>query len=193
MDAEIRGIESKLEKTPEKLQNNAKSDIIKEDSVSGPSLVDSRTGGNVATEYKKFSKAELSGLKKKGWKFDWVKPINDGCDVYGLTLKGDTSPQALVAFKTHPKKEYLYVDILETAPKNYGSAGIYKSTAPRLMAMVASESFKRGCDGYIQLVAKTKLISHYIKSLGAIQIGSGQTMYIDTRAALELIKKYTGG
>ena len=43
--------------------------------------------------------------------------------------------------------------------------------------------------GYVSFTAKTMLIEHYQKTLGAINIG-GNLMVIKTEAALKLIDKY---
>jgi hypothetical protein len=42
----------------------------------------------------------------------------------------------------------------------------------------------------VAFIAKTELIKHYIKSLGAIQIGRSSQMIIHPVAALKLILKY---
>ena len=44
-------------------------------------------------------------------------------------------------------------------------------------------------EGYLSFTAKTRLIEHYKKTLGAISVG-GQLMVINTEAALRLIDKY---
>ena len=75
----------------EPLQTTDTRDTIKIEGVPGPELIDSRTGDAVKTEYRQFTAAELKGLKKAGWNFDWEIPIRDGYDVYGLTLPGESS------------------------------------------------------------------------------------------------------
>jgi len=46
-----------------------------------------------------------------------------------------------------------------------------------------------GCDGYVAFTAKTNLIEHYKKELGA-EVISGQKMYIGELEAQKLIDKY---
>jgi len=186
LDKEIGELDKELDKP-------AKSDTIESGRVPGPKLTNSRTGEAVETEYRQFTADELKGLRRAGWNFDWQKPIKDGYEVYGLTLPGETQPQALVAFKINKKDLFADLNLLETAPHNYGAKGLYRTTAPRLVAMVAKESFDQGCDGYIKLTAKTNLTEYYNKALGAVQLGSTQDMIIDTRAALNLMKKYGVG
>lgn len=54
------------------------------------------------------------------------------------------------------------------------------------MAFACKTSFHRGFEGYVSFTAKTKLIHHYEKTLGAINVG-GHLMIINTEAALKLI------
>ncbi|MEJ7682641.1 MAG: hypothetical protein WKG06_33245 [Segetibacter sp.] len=58
-----------------------------------------------------------------------------------------------------------------------------------LVAFACKLSFQRGCDGYVSFIAKTKLINHYINTLGAVHVGAHR-MIINTSAALKLIDKY---
>ncbi len=58
-----------------------------------------------------------------------------------------------------------------------------------LVAFACKLSFQRGGAGYVSFVAETKLIDHYIESLGAIHFG-GHLMVITTQVALKLINKY---
>jgi hypothetical protein len=58
-----------------------------------------------------------------------------------------------------------------------------------LVAFACKLSFQRGGEGYVSFVAKTKLINHYIESLGATNLG-GHLMVITTATALKLIDKY---
>lgn len=44
-------------------------------------------------------------------------------------------------------------------------------------------------DSFQTTISKSKLIEHYIETLGAVHLG-GRLMMIDTKAALELVKKY---
>lgn len=58
-----------------------------------------------------------------------------------------------------------------------------------LVAFACRLSFQRGFEGNVSFISKTKLVDHYIKTLGAIHFGGG-LMIIETRAALKLIDKY---
>ena len=71
-------------------------------------------------EAKKYSpkKGEL-----RNWKFDWTLPLAQGYEVYALTLENDDELQGLIALKDEWENMAIHIDILETAPRNYGSQG----------------------------------------------------------------------
>ena len=70
--------------------------------------------------------------------------------------------------------------------KEYNEIGIC------LFTEVCKRSFDLGYDGYVEFMAKTKLIEYYKKVFGASLIGS-QQMIIETRASKKLVDKYYGG
>lgn len=57
------------------------------------------------------------------------------------------------------------------------------------MAFACKLSFERGFEGNVSFIAKTQLIDHYIKTLGAFHFG-GHVMIIETMAAIKLINRY---
>jgi hypothetical protein len=81
------------------------------------------------------------------------------------------------------------MNLIESAPINIGKNKTYLGVSGNLVAFVCKFSFQRGFEGFVSFVAKTQLIEHYTKSLGAYHIG-GQLMIIDNKSALNLIGKY---
>lgn len=79
--------------------------------------------------------------------------------------------------------------LIESAPFNIGKHKAYFEVPANLVAFACKLSFQRGGEGYISFIAKTKLINHYIESLGAVHFG-GHLMVITTPVALKLINKY---
>lgn len=79
--------------------------------------------------------------------------------------------------------------LIESAPFNIGKHKTYYGVPGNLVAYACRLSFQRGGEGYVSFIAKTKLIDHYISSLGAVRFG-GNLMVINTEAALKLIDKY---
>ena len=96
--------------------------------------------------------------------------------------------------KIHPsagtvKSDHVYLHLIESSPFNIGRNKTYFGVPGNLVAYACKLSFQRGGDGYVSFVAKTKLIDHYIKTLGAVHFG-GHLMVINTESALKLINKY---
>jgi len=79
--------------------------------------------------------------------------------------------------------------LIESAPFNVGKRKTYLGVPGNLLAFACKLSFQRGGEGYVSFIAKTKLINHYIESLGAVHVG-GHIMVIKTPEALKLINKY---
>jgi len=79
--------------------------------------------------------------------------------------------------------------LVESAPFNKGKTKVYAGVPGNLVAFACKLSFQRGLEGNVSFISKTKLIEHYVKTLGAVHIG-GRIMIIDTIAALKLINKY---
>lgn len=52
------------------------------------------------------------------------------------------------------------------------------------------DKFIKGYDGFVAFEAKTGLIAHYRKTLGAVQLGRSARMIIAAEAALKLYQKY---
>jgi len=87
------------------------------------------------------------------------------------------------------KFDHVYLHLVESASFNKGKEKIYAGVPGNLVAFACKLSFQRGHEGNVSFFSKTKLIQHYIDTLGAIHVG-GRIMIIDTKAALKLINKY---
>ena len=61
--------------------------------------------------------------------------------------------------------------------------------AGNLVALACKLAFERGFDGFVVFEAKSQLIEHYEKSLGAKRM-YGQRMFLDKDAARSLIQSY---
>jgi len=79
--------------------------------------------------------------------------------------------------------------LLESAPFNIGKNKLYEGVSGNLVAFACKLSFQRGGEGYVSFESKTKLIDHYVNSLGANHYG-GNLMLIDSMAAKRLVDKY---
>ena len=156
-------------------------------------LIERSSGKQLDTEFrlvpKTITKEIAEKLQSEGWNFDWSIPHKDGCEIYALTLKDSTEIEGLIALKHFRSQFFTYVELVETAPHNYGHDGKYIGVGAHLFAIACKLSWDVGNEGYVQFVAKSALVEHYQKTLNAKCIDS-QRMYIDSAGAIELIKKY---
>jgi hypothetical protein len=154
------------------------------------SIENIQTGDSFPTEISLLNVSELKAIiKKNGWNFNWKNELKQPeKDIYKLTIVGNPSIiQGLISLEV--KKDHVYMHLIESAPFNIGKTKVYLGIPGNLVAFACKLSFQRGGEGYISFIAKTKLIDHYIDTLGAIHFG-GHLMVITTESALKLIGKY---
>ena len=123
----------------------------------------------------------------EGWKFDWSRTEKNGYIIYELFLADDETVQGRISLRIDGG--VADVDIVETAPHNYGHTGKYQGVGGHLFAIACQVSMEAGCDGFVAFTAKSDLIAYYQKVLDA-QVARGQRMYIDEVAADILMEKY---
>jgi hypothetical protein len=148
------------------------------------------TGDSFPTKILPLSKPDLIHLtSKNGWKFVWEQEyLQADRDVFKLTILGNpTVIHGLISIAQ--MQGYLEIYLIESAPFNYGKNKMHYGVAGNLIAFACKRSFELGFEGFVAFTAKTVLMDHYIKTLGAVSIG-GQRMAIADEQALELIKKY---
>lgn len=148
------------------------------------------TGDSFATDVLLMDSTDLKTITKKGgWLFDWKTEYKlPDRDVYKLIISGNPSIiQGLTSLTE--REDHVYMHLIESAPFNLGRKKVYLGVPGNLVAFACKMSFHRGFEGYVSFTAKTQLIKHYEKMLGAINVG-GHLMVINTNAALQLIDKY---
>jgi len=155
-------------------------------------LLDRRTKELRQTAVKSVMRKDISGLKRKGWLFDWLVPLKAGLEVKQLTFKDDDTIQGLIAFEEVAANQAFFVNLVESAPHNRGMDRQYEEVGSHLFAYVAKRAADKGYN-IIYFDTKTLLVSHYSKKLGAKQIGHSRRMYIVGDAFVELIEKFYKG
>lgn len=154
------------------------------------SIQNTISGDSFPTDVIRFTKSDLKqATKKNGWYFNWASELRDNAkEVYKLTITNNPNIiQGLLSFTV--KQDHIYMNLLESAPFNLGRNKLYEGVPGNLVAFACKVSFQRGFDGFLSFTAKTKLIEHYEKSLGAYHFGN-HLMIMQTSAAQELIEKY---
>lgn len=179
-------------KAAETLDNTGKNGIIEIDELT-PCLRRLSDGKIIKTEVLDISPTQK---KFKDWEFDWTKPKREGFAVRAIKADGDDRIQGMVALKADAKNYAVVVDIVESAPFNNPHNKLFKKkeyagVGGHLFAEAVRESYKQGFDGYVFFKAKTNLIEHYEKTLGAVLINpKDRIMAIDERAAKKLYDQY---
>jgi len=154
------------------------------------SIQNTISGDSFATEVMRLTLADLKQItKKNGWNFDWKQELaNNSREVYKLTISNNPNIiQGLLSFSI--KRDHIYLELVESAPFNLGRNKLYEGVPGNLVAFACKVSFQNEFDGFVSFTAKTKLIEHYEKTLGACHFGN-QLMIINTKAAQYLIDKY---
>jgi len=148
------------------------------------------TGDSFVTDISLLKSSDLKNTTKtKEWLFDWKYEFQQPeRDVFKLTIVHNSEIiQGLICVEI--KEDHVYMHLVESAPFNKGKTKVYTGVPGNLVAYACKLSFQRGHDGNVSFIAKTQLIDHYEKSLGAIHFG-GRVMIIETKSALQLINKY---
>ena len=149
-------------------------------------LVEKETGEIVETEYKERT-TPIKPKDYRGWKFNWNITEKNGYTTYELFLKGSNIVEGRISLKIDGG--VADVDIVETAPHNYGHDGKYEGVGGHLFAIACQISLENGCDGFVAFTSKSDLVQYYMETLKA-QVFSGRRMFIDEDAAQILLDKY---
>ena len=152
------------------------------------SILNTISGDQFNTEIIQVTISE-KGISKKDWIFNWKQEIQDvNREVYKLVIENNEEiNQGLISITDN--NDHVFMNLIESAKFNKGKNKLYEGVPGNLVAFACRLSFEKGYDGIVSFIAKTKLIKHYETSLGAT-IFRGDQMFIDTPAALKLIRKY---
>jgi hypothetical protein len=147
------------------------------------------TGDVFNTEVIRLFEKDKSQIKKADWRFNWHMELsNENRQVYKLIASEEKFIiQGLLSLEK--KTDHIYMHLIESASFNYGKEKIYVGVPGNLVAYACKISFDYGFDGYVAFDAKTALIRHYQETLYATHF-RGSKMYIETPAALRLVRQY---
>lgn len=154
------------------------------------SIINTISGDNLPTEIIEVNISDLKFVtKNRSWNFNWKGELKkSNTKVYKLTVVNNPEIiQGLLSIED--KGDHIFVNLVENAPFNIGKKKLYEGVPGNLFAFACKMSWDNGNQGVVSFVSKTKLITHYILSLGAVHLGNHQ-MVIYPMEALQLIKKY---
>lgn len=146
------------------------------------------TGDSFETQILEIEKTDLKSIKT-GWNFDWITEHKSEATVYKLIIEENYDViQGLISLQF--REGFVFVELIENADFNIGRNKVYNGVAGNLFAFACKQSWDKGDYGYISFHAKSNLIPHYEKLLGAKRIGKSTQMIIEPQEALALIKHY---
>ena len=153
------------------------------------SIENTSTGEVFDTEIVKLKIEDGKQIKKTDWQFDWKKEMNDTSkSVFKLTTVNNPAIiQGLLSLQD--MQDHIFMHLIESAKFNRGKQKMYYGVPGNLVAYACKVSLDKGYEGFLAFDAKTALIKHYQQSLGATHF-RGLRMFIETKAALQLISKY---
>lgn len=154
------------------------------------SIVNTVSGDSFPTDVHPLTKTDLNKItKSKKWLFNWSTEYKlTDRKTYKLTIRNNPEIiQGLIS--TSDFDDHFYLHLIENAPFNLGNKKLYEGVPGNLFAFTCKSSWDKGYQGFVVFTAKTKLIEHYEKTLGATHIGEHK-MIIFPNASLKLIKKY---
>jgi len=154
------------------------------------SILNTISGDSFQTEISILTKLDLKTvLKKNGWNFNWKTDHKDlSREVYKLTIVNNPNViQGLISITV--ENDHIFMNLLESAPFNIGKRKLYEGVAGNLVAYACKLSFQKGYEGFVAFTAKTRLIEHYERTLGAYHF-MNQRMIIETYSARKLVEKY---
>jgi len=153
------------------------------------SIENTLTGKSVETEILRLQKRDTITLQRLEWQFDWYKELQKPSrEIHALVAKENPSVwHGLVSATDEP--DHLFMHLIESAPFNKGRGKLFAGVMGNLVAFLCRRSFENGYMGAVAFEAKTRLIEHYKKELGA-QLFTPNRMFIDTPEALIPVRKY---
>ena len=153
------------------------------------SIEERATGRALDTEVAPASLMDVEALDEV-WLFDWKQEVNQN-EVYKL-IANEHGARIHGLMSLTRQAGFVFVDLLESNPCNVGRDKQYMGVPGNLFAFAAKLSFELGNGGFVVFVAKTSLIEHYERTLGARRIGSSQRMFLDAATAELLVATYFG-
>ena len=129
--------------------------------------------------------------KKDGWLFSWKREFKSGDrKIYQLKVEGSQVIQGLISLEPKGEDKYIEMHLIEAAPHNQGKTKQFIGVPGNLVAFACKSSFDMGMDGFVAFTAKTNLVDHYIKTLGARVIYGKIRMAIVSEEAKNLVNSY---
>lgn len=128
-------------------------------------IKDRKSGQLVVARAEAVKRTDLTGLRRKGWKFNFLQLFLAKYILYKIVYLDQI--EGIIAFINDEDIGAVKIANVESAPHNIGSMSKDYVVGSALFAIACYYSFQCGQEGYVFFEAKTELIEHYKHSLGA--------------------------
>lgn len=151
-------------------------------------IEDLETGRRLSAEVHLVSQGDLGSIGT-GWTLgDWAEHART-YETYKLVAT--EHPDEILGMMSIVREVgFVEVVLIESTPDNVGRKKRIRGVPGQLLAYAAELSDRIGNDGFVRLVAKTKLIDHYVREYGFERFGSTQIMILNTAAAADLVRTF---
>ncbi|BDS15172.1 hypothetical protein [Aureispira anguillae] len=144
------------------------------------------TGDEFKGEIEKLKTSEVKKLKEdKNFEFDWSREVEN--DVYRIKREKEDETLGLMSISDFPHEKRIHIHLLEASKENVGKGKKFKNIAGNLIAFACKVAFKKGYDGFVSLLPKSKLVAHYM-TYGFRKAGLFLAIFL--KASADLISKY---
>ncbi|MFT5647034.1 MAG: hypothetical protein ACI976_001723 [Aureispira sp.] len=151
-------------------------------------IINTHTNKEYVGEIEKVKKSDVQKLKgNKNFSFDWSLEVEN--DVYKVKREGKNETLGLMSLSDIPKEKRIHINLIEASKENVGKGKKFKNIAGNLLAFACKMAFKKGYDGFVSLLPKSKIIVIYI---GYGFKAFGKNLAIFMTASKNLISKYLG-
>lgn len=149
-------------------------------------LVERKTGKIINTKYVMRTEP-IKENEYNDWKFNWSTTQRNGYTIYELFAEGSDIVQGRISLKMDGG--VADIDIVESAPHNYGNKGQFMGVGGHLFAIACQCSLEAGCDGVVTFTSKSDLVEYYKKALNAVEIMPRRLVIFEKEAQI-LLDKY---
>lgn len=150
-------------------------------------LIDKTTGKKLKGLIEIVSKKELKALKKNtDFSFDWNLEIEN--EILKIRLEKNKEILGLMSLIDFPEELRMHINIIESSTAQRGKDKSILNIPGCLIGYACKISFKKGYDGFVSLVSKTKLVKYYHQTYGFIEFGTHMAVFNEISESI--IQKY---
>ena len=153
-------------------------------------LIDTSSGDLVEAIILELEPKDFQKIKKGNvFVFDWS--LEEKHDVYKICLKGqETKILGLLSLIDHPDELRIHISLIEVIKEQVGREKTLDHIAGCLIGFACGIAFRKGFEGFVSLLPKTRLIDWYQEKYGFRQYG--RLLALTHEQSKRVIDQYLG-